>query len=142
MRMIRRNQRTVGRKAKRCDRLRVAIVEARGRSATITPRMPWTVYLLRCKDDTLYTGIARDLDRRVAQHDSGRGAKYTRGRGPVRVIWSEIRRTQGAALRREAEIKRWPRRLKLQLVTLTRFRVPSRALRGSRGSRTPGCPRG
>lgn len=77
--------------------------------------MAWTVYLLRCSDDTLYTGIARDLARRVAQHDAGRGARYTRGRGPVRVLWSETRRTHGAALRREAEIKRWPRERKLAL---------------------------
>jgi pyrroline-5-carboxylate reductase len=77
--------------------------------------MPWTVYLLRCADDTLYTGIARDLGRRVAQHDAGRGAKYTRGRGPVAVLWSETKRTQGAALRREAEIKSWPRAEKLAL---------------------------
>ena len=75
----------------------------------------WTVYLLRCADGTLYAGIARDLARRVAQHDAGRGARYTRGRGPVAVLWTEHRRTHGAALRREAEIKRWPRARKLCL---------------------------
>ncbi len=84
--------------------------------------MAWTVYLLRCADDTLYTGIARDLSRRVAQHDAGRGAKYTRGRGPVRVLWSERKRTQGSALRREAEIKRWPRARKLGLAGAARRR--------------------
>lgn len=84
--------------------------------------MPWTVYLLRCADNTLYTGIARDLARRVAQHDAGKGAKYTRGRGPVRVLWSEPKRTQGAALRREAEIKGWPRAEKLRLAKAARMR--------------------
>ncbi len=75
---------------------------------------PWTVYLVRCSDGTLYTGIARDLTRRLAQHNSGRGARYTRGRGPVRLLRSERRRSQGAALRREAEIKRWSRLEKLR----------------------------
>ncbi len=84
--------------------------------------MPWTVYLLRCADNTLYTGIARDLARRVAQHDAGKGAKYTRGRGPVRVLWSESKRTQGAALRREAEIKGWRRAEKLRLAKAARAR--------------------
>jgi putative endonuclease len=84
--------------------------------------MPWTVYLLRCSDGTLYTGIARDLARRVAQHDAGRGAKYTRGRGPVAVLWSEARRTHGAALRREAAIKRLPRDGKLRLAASPRRR--------------------
>ncbi|MBI2921457.1 MAG: GIY-YIG nuclease family protein [Planctomycetes bacterium] len=74
----------------------------------------WTVYLLRCADGTLYTGIARNLERRLAQHNSGRGARYTRGRGPVQVLWSECRRSQGAALRREAEIKSWKKVKKLQ----------------------------
>lgn len=82
--------------------------------------MAWTVYLLRCADDTLYTGITRDLERRVAQHDSGQGAKYTRGRGPVEVLWSEKKRTHGAALRREAEIKRWSRAAKLVLAAVRR----------------------
>lgn len=100
--------------------------------------MPWTVYLLRCADDTLYTGIARDLARRVAQHDSGRGAKYTRGRGPVTVLWSERKRTQGAALRREAEIKRWPRERKLGLPG--RSAAPRR-LRGCAGVQEPSSSR-
>jgi putative endonuclease len=75
----------------------------------------WTVYVLRCADDTLYTGIARDLAARIALHTAGRGARYTRGRAPFTVLWSEPRRTQGAALRREAEIKRWSRARKLRL---------------------------
>ncbi|MCC6740353.1 MAG: GIY-YIG nuclease family protein [Planctomycetia bacterium] len=97
--------------------------------------MPWTVYLLRCSDDTLYTGIARDLARRVAQHDSGRGAKYTRGRGPVSVLWTERKRTQGAALRREAEIKRWPRAEKLRLAASRRPRRAPPAASPPRNSR-------
>ncbi|MCE9582961.1 MAG: GIY-YIG nuclease family protein [Planctomycetes bacterium] len=85
--------------------------------------MPWTVYLLRCRDGSLYTGIARDLDRRVGQHNAGRGAKYTRGRGPVRVMWTEMKRTQGAALRREAEIKGWPRARKVELAKAKKGRI-------------------
>ena len=50
----------------------------------------WIVYILRCKDDTLYTGITDDLARRMAAHNSGKGAKYTRGRGPVEVVYTEV----------------------------------------------------
>jgi len=79
----------------------------------------WSVYLVRCTDRTLYCGIARDLAARLASHNAGRGARYTRGRGPVTLLWTERRRTQGAALRREAEIKRWPRDRKLALAAAT-----------------------
>lgn len=68
--------------------------------------MIWTVYIVRCRDGTLYTGITNDLARRLRAHDAGRGARYTRGRGPVRLIHAEVWPTRGAALRREAEIKR------------------------------------
>lgn len=82
----------------------------------------WHVYVIRCADATLYTGIARDLPLRIARHNAGRGARYTRGRGPVRLLWSERRRSQGAALRREAEIKRWTRARKLELVGRRRLK--------------------
>jgi putative endonuclease len=75
----------------------------------------WFVYVVRCCDGTLYTGIARDVDARISQHNQGKGARYTRGRGPVALLHKERKRTQGAALRREAAIKALPRQRKLEL---------------------------
>lgn len=63
--------------------------------------MSWWVYLLRCGDGTLYTGITDDLDRRLAAHNAGRGAKYTRSRRPVTLVWREEQPDKSAALRRE-----------------------------------------
>ncbi|MCD8375770.1 MAG: glutamate--tRNA ligase family protein, partial [Oscillospiraceae bacterium] len=76
----------------------------------------YTVYILRCRDDTLYTGITTDLARRLEEHNSGRGAKYTRGRGPVTPAYWEIQPDKSAALRREAAIKALSRREKLALI--------------------------
>ena len=75
----------------------------------------WIVYIIECADGTLYTGIAQDLAARLAAHESGKGAKYTRGRGPFKLRWSENHDTKGDALRREAEIKSLPRADKLLL---------------------------
>lgn len=66
----------------------------------------WQVYVVKCADDSLYTGIARDLRARVAAHNAGTAAKYTRGRRPVEVVYTESAPTRGAALKREHEIKR------------------------------------
>ena len=77
--------------------------------------MGWWVYILRCGDDTLYTGITDDVERRTAAHNSGKGAKYTRGRGPVEVVYREACADRSAALRREAAIKKLPRAKKLEL---------------------------
>jgi putative endonuclease len=76
----------------------------------------WFVYILRCRDGSLYTGMTNDLPRRLSMHRSGRGGAYTRSRLPVRLVYSERRRTRGAALRREAELKRLARSAKLALV--------------------------
>ncbi|MGI5860603.1 MAG: GIY-YIG nuclease family protein [Myxococcales bacterium] len=76
---------------------------------------PWLVYILRCADDTLYTGATNDLDKRLAAHSSGRGAAYTRTRLPVEVVHCETVGERGAALRRELEIKRLTRAEKLEL---------------------------
>jgi predicted GIY-YIG superfamily endonuclease len=65
----------------------------------------WHVYMVRCADSTLYTGIAKDVERRVVQHNAGQGAKYTRGRGPVVLVYREAVKDRPAALRREHEIK-------------------------------------
>ena len=75
----------------------------------------YRVYVVRCADGTLYTGVTTDLERRIEEHNSGKGAKYTRGRGPVRLAYSEAARTLQDALKREAEIKRMSRADKLAL---------------------------
>jgi len=82
----------------------------------ILSRMRWCVYLLRCGDGTLYAGMTNDLEKRLAAHSAGRGARYTRGRGPLTVVHVEKKRTRGAALRREAALKRLDRRQKLALL--------------------------
>lgn len=76
----------------------------------------WTVYILRCRDGTLYTGATCDLDRRLVAHRSGRGARYVRSRLPVKVVFTEPARDRSAALRREAGIKRLTRAEKLGLL--------------------------
>ena len=74
------------------------------------------VYILRCADGTLYTGSTTDLDRRLAVHNAGKGAKYTRSRRPVTLVYHEEVERWSAALRREAAIKKLTRREKLELV--------------------------
>jgi predicted GIY-YIG superfamily endonuclease len=66
----------------------------------------WYVYILRCGDGSLYTGIARDVEARLALHASGRGARYTRGRGPLTLVYVEPAASHGEALRREAAVRR------------------------------------
>ena len=77
--------------------------------------MPF-VYLLRCRDGSLYTGIAKDLARRLGQHEAGTGSKYTRSRWPVTLVWSRRVRTWRRALQEELRIKQLPRARKLALV--------------------------
>ena len=78
--------------------------------------MAWYVYILRCGDGTLYTGITDDVPRRLATHRAGKGAKYTRGRGPLELVWQEEVPDKSAALRREIEIKRLRRAEKERLI--------------------------
>ena len=66
--------------------------------------MSWYVYILRCGDGTFYTGIARDATRRLEEHRAGKGAKYTRGRGPLELIYQETCPDRSAALQREAAV--------------------------------------
>ena len=65
----------------------------------------WYVYIVRCADNSLYTGIAKDIGVRLAQHNAGMGAKYTRARGPVTLVYQEIVADHGTALRKEYAIK-------------------------------------
>lgn len=74
------------------------------------------VYMLRCRDGSLYTGWTNDLEHRLAMHSSGRGAKYTRGRGPLELVYSEELPDKEAALRRECAIKKLRREQKLALL--------------------------
>lgn len=79
----------------------------------------WTVYILYCDDGSLYTGVTTDLERRLAEHrDRGarRGARYFRGRSPVRVVYREDRHSRSSACRREAAIKKLSRAEKLALI--------------------------
>lgn len=78
--------------------------------------MKWYVYILRCADDTLYTGITDDLQRRLEQHNMGKGAKYTRGRGPVTLVYQQELPAKGEALKREYQIKQLTRQQKLELI--------------------------
>ncbi|HEY4242313.1 MAG TPA: GIY-YIG nuclease family protein [Kofleriaceae bacterium] len=83
--------------------------------------MSWYVYVARCADETLYCGIARDVEKRIAQHDQGKGAKYTRGRGPLTVVMVRRCREQGTALRIEYAFKQLPRAEKERRVRARRW---------------------
>ena len=74
------------------------------------------VYILRCGDGSLYTGITTDVEKRLEAHRSGKGAKYTRGRGPLELVYSEVCPTHSDALKREAAIKGLTRPEKLKLI--------------------------
>ncbi len=81
------------------------------------------VYMLRCEDGSLYTGWTNDLEHRLAMHSSGRGAKYTRGRGPLELVYSEELPDKEAALRRECAIKKLRREQKLALLQTWQARI-------------------
>lgn len=76
----------------------------------------WCVYILRCGDGTLYTGMTDDFEKRLAAHKSGKGAKYTRGRAPLEAVYQESCDSKSDALKREYEIKRLTRQKKLALI--------------------------
>ena len=76
----------------------------------------WCVYILECGDGSLYTGITDDLPRRLQAHSSGKGAKYTRGRGPLKLRYQQLCQDRSAALRREMQIKALPRSEKQKLL--------------------------
>lgn len=86
--------------------------------------MAWYVYILHCGDGTLYTGITDDVPRRLAAHRSGRGAKYTRGRGPLELVYQEELPDKSAALRREYAVKQLKRSEKLELCVLSVQKQP------------------
>lgn len=77
----------------------------------------WYLYLVRCADDTIYTGISSDVQARIDKHNSGRGAKYTSTRLPVRLIYSESQPNRISAMKREIEVKKWGRKRKENLAS-------------------------
>jgi putative endonuclease len=92
----------------------------RSESVAEAAGVPWFVYVARCADGTLYVGVARDVKARIAQHDAGRGARYTRGRGPLAVLATRRCTSQGDALRLEMALKRLPREEKLVVIASPR----------------------
>jgi putative endonuclease len=104
------------------------------------PPRSWYVYLLQCGDGTLYCGITRNVQARLATHLAGAGARYTRGRGPLKVLASHRYQTQGTALRVEAAIKRLPRSEKLAAAQDRRYwAAVVRAARRRASRRAPPC---
>lgn len=91
---------------------------AGGDTGTGAGEGPWYVYLLRCRDGSLYAGVARDPQRRLRQHNGelAGGARYTRGRRPVELVWTEVLADRAAAQRREASIRRLSRAAKITLI--------------------------
>ena len=77
----------------------------------------WYLYILRCGDGSLYTGITTDVQRRFEAHASGKGAKYTRGRAPLTLLYSEFCGTHSEALKREIQVKSLPRGEKERLIS-------------------------
>lgn len=83
----------------------------------------WLVYILECRDGTFYTGITGDIRNRVTAHNEGRGAKYTKGRGPVLLLYSEKVQGRSEALKREMEIKKMSRSEKMGLMGILNKKV-------------------
>lgn len=82
--------------------------------------MPWYLYVARCSDASLYTGITTDISRRIKEHNSKKGAFYTKNKTPVELVYQEIAPNQSEARKREAYIKSLPREKKLDLVRNSR----------------------
>lgn len=78
----------------------------------------WFVYILRCVDGSLYTGITKDVKRRCQQHSNGTASRYTRSRLPSKLVWQEVQPSQSSALKREAAIKAMTRTEKLAMIRL------------------------
>lgn len=74
------------------------------------------VYLIKCRDKSIYTGITTDVTRRFKEHKNGKGGRYTRSKKVVKILYTERFKTRGEALKRESEIKKWDRQKKLALI--------------------------
>lgn len=96
-------------------------MEDRGLKTFSSP-MSWYVYIIECKDNKLYTGITNNLERRIKQHNSGNGCRFTKYRTPVELIYNQKLRTKPQALKREIAIKRLKRAQKLNLIEETNWK--------------------
>ncbi|MGB3341691.1 MAG: GIY-YIG nuclease family protein [bacterium] len=76
----------------------------------------WYVYIIECSDNTLYVGVTLDIERRLKEHNSGKGGRYTRARMPVNLIYNESYNSKSKALKREIQIKGWTKRKKIALI--------------------------
>lgn len=94
----------------------IRTMKAREDAAGVAAEKHWSVYIVRCGDDSLYTGIAKDVEARVALHNTGKGAAYTRARGPVSLVYRTDGFTRSEALVEEARIKALPRSAKSLLI--------------------------
>jgi putative endonuclease len=84
--------------------------------------MPWRIYIIRCKDSKLYTGITNDIERRIKEHNSGNGCRFTKYRYPVELLYTEKAASRAAALKREARVKSCTRVEKLALIKKGRIK--------------------
>ena len=78
----------------------------------------WFVYIVKCKNKALYTGITDNIERRIKEHNSKKGGYYTRAFGPVKLVWKEKKPNRSSAMKREIQIKRWPRVKKEALIKI------------------------
>ena len=79
----------------------------------------WFIYILLCQGGSLYTGIAKDVEKRFREHVAGRGGAYTRSHKPLRIVYTETQNSKSEALKRELEIKGWSREMKIKILKLT-----------------------
>jgi putative endonuclease len=102
------------------------------------PGHTYFVYMVRCSNGALYTGVTTDVARRLAEHNDARGARYTRVHVPVELMWSEAHPDRSSAMKREAKIKRLPRSKKLELIregTVSAIEKPRRRKRNNENER-------
>jgi putative endonuclease len=111
------------------------------RSKRLHMKRRWLVYILRCSDGSLYTGITTDLPKRLKVHNAGKASRYTRSRLPVALAYSESQNSTSAALKREAAIKKLSRPQKDRLLCQQRTRRGRSAVSSSTKSANPGGPR-
>ena len=83
----------------------------------------WTLYILKCNDDSYYTGITNNIEKRIADHEAGKGAKYTRGRGPFEIVYQEKWLDRSSASKREFEVKKLSRSEKENLLKKQMFAI-------------------
>lgn len=94
----------------------LAGMRAKDKKSRRKKREKWFLYVLRCRDSTLYTGIAKDVEKRFKMHSDGKGARYTRTRRPLEIVYQEICKSRTQALTRECAVKALPKSKKLTLI--------------------------